>query len=285
MRSLTAPNFDPMDVFFDCVNNISDVQKRDLFLANTTNIEQAVTDYINASHTKTWCTLTRTPRGNSNNIVTGSLSKKALVDLYSKNMVASTGPARTRYDEILAAANGKCPFCGGIGHTKTLDHYLPKSNYPLYSVLPKNLVPCCRDCNTGRGSTFASNAENQTIHPYLDEQHFFTEKWVIGTISRTNPITIRFSAAPPEHWNPTDVQRAISHFETYGLAERYSIEAAGGLSGLIDQRRNYLQTTSPEEFKNYLADIANSPSYPINGWTRVMHSALAESDWFCLQTF
>ncbi|TPJ42888.1 HNH endonuclease signature motif containing protein [Mesorhizobium sp. B2-7-1] len=59
-----------------------------------------------------------------------------------------------------------CPFCGGLGHTWTLDHYLPKANFPAYSVNPSNLVPCCRDCNSGKNASFGAELHEQTLHPY-----------------------------------------------------------------------------------------------------------------------
>ena len=39
-----------------------------------------------------------------------------------------------------------CPYCL-LNKPNTLDHYLGKTEYPEYSILIKNLVPCCYDCN------------------------------------------------------------------------------------------------------------------------------------------
>ncbi len=60
-----------------------------------------------------------------------------------------------------------CPMCGGLGKG-TLDHYLPKDDYPSFAVLSKNLVPAC-DCNSKRNTTVKGDREpERVIHPYYD---------------------------------------------------------------------------------------------------------------------
>lgn len=61
-----------------------------------------------------------------------------------------------------------CPMCGGFGNG-TLDHYLPKADYPEYSFLSKNLVPAC-NCNSLRGTSVIGKASpERAIHPYFDD--------------------------------------------------------------------------------------------------------------------
>jgi 5-methylcytosine-specific restriction endonuclease McrA len=63
-----------------------------------------------------------------------------------------------------------CPMCGSpsIG---TLDHYLPKEDYPEFSVLPSNLLPACSLCNSGaKGRTYKGALSGERfIHPYFDK--------------------------------------------------------------------------------------------------------------------
>lgn len=61
-----------------------------------------------------------------------------------------------------------CPMCGGFGNG-TLDHYLPKDDYPEYSFFSKNLVPAC-NCNSLRGTTVkGAVSPARVIHPYFDD--------------------------------------------------------------------------------------------------------------------
>ena len=57
-----------------------------------------------------------------------------------------------------------CPMCGGTS-VATLEHVLPKADYPEFAVLSFNLVPCCDGCQRRR-----SNKGNKYdfIHPYFD---------------------------------------------------------------------------------------------------------------------
>lgn len=61
-----------------------------------------------------------------------------------------------------------CLMCGGFGNG-TLDHYLPKEDFPEYSFFSKNLVPAC-NCNSLRGRTVKGAAPPaRVIHPYYDD--------------------------------------------------------------------------------------------------------------------
>ena len=61
-----------------------------------------------------------------------------------------------------------CPMCGGFGNG-TLDHYLPKSNFPEFSFYSKNLVPAC-NCNSLRGTSVkGAVSPARPIHPYFDD--------------------------------------------------------------------------------------------------------------------
>lgn len=61
-----------------------------------------------------------------------------------------------------------CPMCGST-HSGTLDHFLPKEDYPQYAVYSKNLVPAC-SCNSRRGRLLTGeSAEERLLHPYFDD--------------------------------------------------------------------------------------------------------------------
>ena len=61
-----------------------------------------------------------------------------------------------------------CPMCGSM-HSGTLDHYLPKNGFPIFSVFSKNLVPACK-CNSKRNETLVGdNPGERVLHPYFDD--------------------------------------------------------------------------------------------------------------------
>lgn len=62
-----------------------------------------------------------------------------------------------------------CPSCGEAGKPGTLDHYLPKSDYPELAVVIANLTPMCSECQGRKGTDFQNAAgEKLFLHPYFD---------------------------------------------------------------------------------------------------------------------
>jgi hypothetical protein len=61
-----------------------------------------------------------------------------------------------------------CPMCGS-SHRGTLDHLLPKGNYPAFAVFSLNLVPACK-CNSKRKELLKGpNPGERILHPYFDD--------------------------------------------------------------------------------------------------------------------
>ncbi|MCG8053948.1 MAG: HNH endonuclease [Candidatus Thiodiazotropha endolucinida] len=220
-----------------------------------------------------------------NPIVFSDLTKHDLVKLYEYYMRNKAKPGRSAYDKILLSADEKCPFCGGIGRPRNLDHYLPKAYFPQFSITPSNLIPACRDCNMdAKGTSFASTAHEQILHPYLDDNFFFEDQWVYARVIPGDPCSLEFYASPPTKWHTISRQRAERHFHVFDLPIRYGIQAAEELSTVVDQRRGYLRGHSSDEFREYLLSFTESSLFA-NHWKKVMYQALANDSWFCEEEF
>lgn len=225
-------------------------------------------------------------------LVVGNLSKIKLINLYENNFRNKDKPARRYYDEILVSSGERCPFCGDIGHTKNLDHFLPKANFPEFSVMPLNLVPSCRDCNMGeKGQNYATTEEEQAIHPYLDKDIFFHEQWVFADYLDEDEGALNYYVNCPDGWRQEDKSRALNHFKTLNLASRYRLEAAKHLSEVIDQRdafRKIILRFNPQamsiDIKNAFVEANLQPLIDSeqfgNHWKKVMYQCLANSTRF-----
>lgn len=212
-------------------------------------------------------------------IVINALKKSELVKLYEQYFRASEKPARKVYDSILNSAQDKCPFCGGIGTPRNLDHFLPKAHYPQFSVLPINLVPSCRDCNMdGKGKNFANSAEKQIIQPYLDNKRFFIDQWIFAVyvaVDDGEPGVFKYYVLPPEGWPEVDKQRARRHFEGFDLAKRYATKAAEQLGTVLGQIRSMEQEDLDiSVIKNVLLKPAIEEAQFSNHWQKGMYQAL-----------
>ena len=216
---------------------------------------------------------------NADPFVINRLKKSELIKVYDQYFVPEQKPARKIYDALLNAAKEKCPFCGGIGTPRNLDHFLPKAHFPQFSVLPHNLVPACRDCNMdGKAHAFATNAKDQIIQPYVDEDRFFLEQWIFATYHLGNddePGEFEYFVIPPDGWCEVDKQRVNKHFADFNLARRYATKAAELLGTVLQQIKSLRQAGLNNETINTTIIQAGVDAAPfVNHWQKSMYQAL-----------
>lgn len=208
----------------------------------------------------------------------GELSHKDLTKLYTEYFVRSNRKCRKYYEEILNITNN-CPYCSGIGETRTLDHYLIKSQFPQYSILSKNLIPCCADCNSpsvGKGQSIARSIEEQPIHPYFDKNIFFNETWVCAEYQKDANYFL-YNPCPPEHWNEIDKKRAVNHFESFNLNTRFSRFANNELPTVLDQIKMIRnEGVTIQDMIKVILEPWTSDNLGLNHWKRLMYIALVQ---------
>jgi hypothetical protein len=176
-----------------------------------------------------------------------------------------------------------CPYCGDRPVTG-LDHYLPNSLFPEFSVLPLNLIPCCSDCNRIKDVNYVDEAGNPLfLHAYIDDV-FQIECLTASVSTSTGVALLSFDVACPEEVGTRLAEKFRAHFDYLSLAtfyrDRGEQEAAvrgydvGSLLnagyGPIDVRSHLL--TSAEGARKI---------HGANHWRPVTLMALAASDTFC----
>lgn len=281
MRSIPNPQHNGGAIFELCVNSVSDVALRIRLNSVGSKIESYCDDYlikavqgelylIDADHSK---------KASS---YLGVAPKQDFKDLYTVQMAVKGKPARLIYDAILSSApRGLCPFCG-FGYPANVDHYLPKSKYPQFSVFPSNLVPACRDCNVGKLAGFAKTKAEQGIHPYFDEA-LINEQWLFAQVLPRN-FVIDFYVNPPKLWAKDDRRRIHVHFDSLGLASRFATEAILELSTVCDYLtgKTFDNEFTSSDRRKHVSDIANLEyKRHKNSWKTALYQALAKSHWFC----
>ena len=65
-------------------------------------------------------------------------------------------------------SSDRCPLCDRLAVSE-LDHYLPRSAFPHYSVLGRNLVPICFRCNHIKRNKQRASRRLRFFHPYYDQ--------------------------------------------------------------------------------------------------------------------
>ncbi|MGC4234550.1 MAG: hypothetical protein QM594_16330 [Niabella sp.] len=214
------------------------------------------------------------------NIFSSRVNKAKLTSYY-KYRLANTKMANGRkfYDEIiLSAPQNTCPYCT-IRTVKTIDHFLPKGEYPSYSITPANLVPSCTDCNIGKKTSYPTSQDNQTFHPYFDKVD--DECWIKAVLKQTEPLSFQYEVIRPAGWDNNKLNRALSHFIGYNINQLFSNEAGRELRGMQHLLKD-LFSKDRNILKAHLDDTYNSC---LNGlgtldWKTLMYLELSTNNWF-----
>jgi 5-methylcytosine-specific restriction endonuclease McrA len=271
MLEINKPTLKAGDVFEECVSRIRNPDLRTNLQSCTTFIEGSEILYESKAQI---AELHKIKQKDHPTEVTLTQLKK----VYKNNMQTAGQPGRKYYDQILASAPmGVCPFCSQR-IASTIDHVLPKATYPNFAVVPINLVPCCKDCNTGKHEFIPSSSSEEHLHPYYDKVNH--KKWLHAKIHETNPITVSFYVKPPNDWDSLIKSRILTHFKVFKLNKLYTTHAAVELMNL-----SYLKTFSidgqEEIIKNILSRSAKGKKENNrNSWQTALYEALSASKWF-----
>lgn len=218
----------------------------------------------------------------------GVLSKDELIDLYVKGLRKLKG-AQKYVIEIKRQARCHCPYCGkGVPDLElTLDHFFPKSVYPLLSISPANLIPACRDCNEGQKHDYVFNSvDEMPYNPYFEDVPI--ARWLLATIvvvdgSPHVSYSVR-DVEPGEH--KEDRLRAENYFNLFNLGNRYSLIATDELSANQYKDILYYGKCGREEFlkihmREYERLLRQGTSVYGEYWRISLELALATSQEYC----
>src|SRR5260370_5894030 len=173
----------------------------------------------------------------------GSVRRKELADLYTNRFAKAKSRGGVMYDELMTApANARCPLCGHR-QVSTLDHHLPKSQYPALAVAPLNLIPACLDCNKAKLERVPHSSAEETLHPYFDDVE--DDEWLQAAVIQADPAALVFYPVPPAAWGGVMAARVIDHFGVFGLARLYGSQAADELHNITFYLPNLLLDAGP----------------------------------------
>ncbi|WP_155637717.1 HNH endonuclease [Burkholderia cepacia] len=210
-----------------------------------------------------------------------NLQKEAMRHAYTvetRPMIALRGAL---LDRIIVA---RCPFCG-INESSTLDHYLPKEQYPEFAVFPNNLIPSCTVCNTRKSARILEEGTGvrMFLHPCYDivpDAAFLA----VRTRMAGDALILSYRLTRPEGMSMRTFRHLLSHFTELNLADRYR---RMGLEYLGEQypalRRAYGVAESAERVTEKLIETAQDfeEVKGLNYWLAKLCRALAENAEFC----
>ncbi|MHB9839678.1 HNH endonuclease [Paraburkholderia terrae] len=273
MIGMARPEDDPRQLFEDLVVHTQDPALRAALLAEGPRVQVRANEYLRLAGAGNLFALeTDEPVG----VTTGQLS-----GVYDRVLVSGFG--RPIYDRIKGSAKfRRCPLCGQRV-VKTLDHYLPKTQFPELAVFPANLVPACADCNKSKLAHVALNRGQETFHPYFDDWSGYC---VLGaSLEFGESVTVSFRILDAPGMPVADVQRARNHFNLLELNELYVSNAAVELAENKDTFRTNFES-GDGILREELLEIAGTRSRAnLNSWMAALYRCLADSEEFCAGGF
>lgn len=208
-------------------------------------------------------------------ILEGDLTK-----LYSEGLLRRDSLARNLYEKLkLSSPYGTCPFCNHRD-SHTLDHFLPKVTYEPYSVLPLNLIPCCRDCNSEKLAENEIDRSKQILHPYYDQVNDVS--WLNCEIITTKGFAFGEYFITKQHIDDEMAGRLLCHLESLQLFDLYKIQSAREVNAI----RQALVETFDEEGEQGVANSClkqgrSRAKVSKNHWLAVLWSVAASDPVFC----
>ena len=223
----------------------------------------------------------------------GELDEAALTDDQKEAMrhafTVETAPMTELRGNLLKRVSvARCPFCG-ISESSTLDHYLPKEQYPEFAVFPKNLVPSCAVCNTRKRDRILDESTNVRLflHPCFDtipDMAFLT----VRTRMEEDALVLSYRLTRPAGMAVRTFRHLQSHFDLLGLADRYRLMGLEHLGGQYPAlRRAYGAGENAERVAETLIGGARDfeEVSGLNYWLAKLYRALAANGDFCAGGF
>jgi hypothetical protein len=155
---------------------------------------------------------------NGNARIVNKVLLPATIQGHLKDLYASPPTAIGYINQIRAESDADCcPMCGSF-HSGTLDHLLPKTDYAVFAIFGRNLVPACK-CNSKRSARLVGpGPEERILHPYFDDilsERLFVARF--DDLGRIPRITLRLLL------DAHDPNFAAVRFHIANVVERTSI--------------------------------------------------------------
>lgn len=159
-----------------------------------------------------------------------------------------------------------CQWCL-IDSWSDLDHYVPRESFPEFSVMARNLVPCCSKCNKAKMNYWppVGNAPEVLSLYYsslLDRPH------LAATVSHTRgqPTEIRFSIRTSAGLTHTEITSLQAHYSRLKLIPRLRDAGLYALSSFREALR--ARAFSRSEAASFLRteaaakSVTDGPNHP-----------------------
>tara|TARA_R100000306_G_C4381481_1_gene144932 strand:- start:237 stop:1085 length:849 start_codon:yes stop_codon:yes gene_type:complete len=145
-------------------------------------------------------------------------------------------------------AMNTCQYCT-IAPVGSLDHIVPKDEFPEFSVNPKNLLPACTTCNSHKNENWKENNKTIFLNLYTDvlpiEQYLF-----VNLVVTANNIQPTFELRNINNIDADFFELLNNHYTRLQLPQRFRKEShkvISELTNLISAGSNLLTVNQIKE--------------------------------------
>jgi 5-methylcytosine-specific restriction endonuclease McrA len=210
--------------------------------------------------------------------------KKAFTSCYSRNSKGYLeGEVVTQIIAVQSIQHKmKCPYCG-MDKPRTIDHYLPKSEFPEFSIFPPNLIPCCGYCNNKKSDNWIWDGKRIFLNLYYDDipsdkQFLFAH---LEYEERKDIPIVTFSIENKENISEELFEIIARHYQKLDLLNEFAENVEEFLSNIHDEIKHNPELCI-EDHKSSLERKyqTNVRKYGQNHWETSFLKAVLESEEF-----
>lgn len=207
--------------------------------------------------------------------------RKDLHSLY-KYKSSTLQKLKTKVTTTPSGRKVQCQNCT-LNEVNTLDHLLPKEEFPEYSVNPKNLFPCCSRCNSYKGENWRAAGLRTSLNLYIDQlpdvQYLF-----VNTEIGHNYIETVFYLDNPNGVDDILFNLIYSHYTEMFLLQRFAETADDVITSfrsILESARNKLSLADTRDLaKDIIAK--EQLAFGFNYWQSVLKSSLIDDEDFLI---
>lgn len=172
-----------------------------------------------------------------------------------------------------------CQNCT-INSANTLDHILPQSNFPEFIVNPKNLFPCCSECNSYKNQYIEKDGIKLFLNLYLDILPDIQYLFVDFVFDENNEIDFRFFLENRYGIEQNSFNLIESHFLKLHLTERMRKKANAEYTEIENSILNKLDSlTLVEIFDEFNKNIIDDQrAYGFNHWKCILKLSISKDE-------
>lgn len=172
-----------------------------------------------------------------------------------------------------------CPYCT-IGEASSLDHIIPKTVMPVFADHPKNLIPCCSNCNSKKSNKWFADDNWDYINLYLDElpnkQFLFVDLAIDN-----NTLKVNFYIDNRNLINENLFLKISNHYAKLDLCRRFEQCSNQEISEVATLIKSFSKCVTDDKCKEVISESSKNlqKKYGFNYWKAILRAECCNNDY------